>query len=172
MAAAHAGVLIMSKLKTLLYATDLSENSAYAFRYALELAEKLDARLHLVHALEPLSEEARMTLQLFIQNAKTRDEAMNRRADTARALIAERQKEFWNEMNGKGEALRDRVGEIEVVEGFAAEVILKRAESLGADMIIMGSHRHGISHTFLGQMAKRVLRRARVPVLVVPYTEE
>lgn len=162
----------MSKLQTLLYATDLSENSAYAFSYALELAEKLDARLHLLHALEPLSDEARLTLQLFIQNAKTREEAMNRRHETARALIVERQKQFWDEMNGKGDALHARVSEIEVVEGFAAEVILQRAESLGADMIIMGSHRHGISHTFLGQMAKRVLRRARVPVLIVPYTEE
>ncbi len=162
----------MTALKTLLYATDLSENSAHAFRYALELADRLDADLHLLHALEPLSEEARMTMQLFIRDRKTRDEAMNRRVETARTMIAERQKMFWDEMAGKSDALRARVREIEAVEGFAAEVILNRAGSLRADMIVMGSHRHGISHTFLGQVAKRVMRRSRVPVLVVPYTEE
>ena len=48
---------MIPKIKSLLYATDLSENSAYAFRYAINSAQKHDARIHIVHALErPLRE--------------------------------------------------------------------------------------------------------------------
>ena len=67
---------------------------------------------------------------------------------------------------------RTRVDNIEVVQGYAADAILKRAESLPADMILMGSHAHGLTHSFLGTVAKRVLHRAKVPTLIVPYTED
>ena len=45
-------------------------------------------------------------------------------------------------------------------------------ENLGCDLIVIGSHEHGVSHTFLGSIAKRVLRRTRIPALVVPLLED
>lgn len=162
---------MIQKINTLLYATDLSNTSVHAFRYAMGLAQSLDARLHLLHVMEPLSDEARMTVQLFIQNPRQREEALSRRREAVQAMLEDRQEKFWAELNGQSAALRDRVGEVEVIEGFPAEEILKRADSLPADMILMGSHHQGIAHTFLGLVAKRVLRRARVPVLIVPYAE-
>ena len=67
-------------------------------------------------------------------------------------------------------ARRDRIADIEIIEGQPAEVILQRSVSLGADMILMGSHEHGLSHTFLGTVAKRVMRRsrARAPMISSP----
>jgi nucleotide-binding universal stress UspA family protein len=163
---------MIKEIKTILYATDLSNTSVYAFRYAVCLARALDARLHILHAVEPMSQDARTTLQFFISDPKLREEALNRRFENARDLLNERQEGFWAQMPSDEKALRDRVDEIEVIEGFAAEAILRRAESLPADMILMGSHAHGISHTFLGTVAKRVLRRARIPTLIVPYAED
>ena len=32
----------------------------------------------------------------------------------------------------------------------------------------MGSHERGMNHTFLGSVAKSVLRRSHVPTLIVP----
>jgi nucleotide-binding universal stress UspA family protein len=32
----------------------------------------------------------------------------------------------------------------------------------------MGAHEKGIAHTFLGTVAKRVLRRSRKPVFIIP----
>jgi nucleotide-binding universal stress UspA family protein len=56
-----------------------------------------------------------------------------------------------------------------VLEGFPAEVILREADKLNCDMIVMGSHGKGIiSQTFLGSVTKRVLRRTRKPVFIVP----
>lgn len=51
-----------------------------------------------------------------------------------------------------------------VIEG-----ILKTAKRVAADMIVMGTHgRTGLPRLVLGSVAEAVLRRAAVPVLVVP----
>ena len=39
----------MLRIKKVLYPTDLSENSAYAFQYAIELAEKHDGQIDIIH---------------------------------------------------------------------------------------------------------------------------
>ena len=56
-----------------------------------------------------------------------------------------------------------------VVEGDdPADEILKRADEIGAELIAMGSHgRSGFLEFFLGSVSRKVLDRARCPVLVV-----
>ncbi len=164
--------MMNASIKTLLYATDLSEGSVYGLRYAVGLAARLDAQLHLLHALEPLSEEARMTMRMFLTDRCARQKALSSRRDTALALMRRRQRAFWEDASPETVALRERVAEPQVIEGFAAEVILTHAAQLPADMILMGSHKHGLNHTFLGQVAKRVLRRSRIPTLIIPYAED
>jgi nucleotide-binding universal stress UspA family protein len=58
---------------------------------------------------------------------------------------------------------------VQVVEGHAVyKGILTTAESVGADLIVIGSHgRRGIEKWVLGSVAQRVLSHAHVPVLVV-----
>lgn len=63
----------------------------------------------------------------------------------------------------------DRIREIHVYEGDPELEILHMAEKLEADMIVLGTHTKGITHyTFMGSVAKKVIKRTRVPVLVVP----
>ena len=56
-----------------------------------------------------------------------------------------------------------------VIEGHVVhEGILEAATSIGADLIIMGSHgRHGIEKLLLGSVTQRVLSHTTLPVLVV-----
>lgn len=56
-----------------------------------------------------------------------------------------------------------------VGEGHAIhEGIVRVADSVGADLIVMGSHgRRGLEKLVLGSVAQRVLSTARIPVLVV-----
>ncbi|GBD31051.1 hypothetical protein HRbin32_02168 [bacterium HR32] len=50
-----------------------------------------------------------------------------------------------------------------------AQAILDAAERYRADLIVMGTHgRTGLPRVLLGSVAETVLRRASVPVLVVP----
>jgi len=53
------------------------------------------------------------------------------------------------------------------------EGILRYATSVGADLIVMGTHgRQGLGHLILGSVAADVLRQSDVPVLVVPERAE
>ena len=66
----------------------------------------------------------------------------------------------------------DRVVSIEVCEGYPPEKILRKADDLNCDVIVMGTHGKGIiRHSFLGSTAQRVLRRVRKPVFIVPLPE-
>ncbi len=56
--------------------------------------------------------------------------------------------------------------EIEVRTGRAAPAILDSAEENEADLIIIGSHKPGLSDYFLGSTAARVVRHAQCPVFV------
>jgi nucleotide-binding universal stress UspA family protein len=55
----------IKQIKKILYSTDLSKNSAYAFLYATDLARCHDARIVILHAIEPtppyVEAEARIT---------------------------------------------------------------------------------------------------------------
>jgi len=48
---------MIPRIRNILYATDLSKNSAYAFRYAFNSAEHHKAKIHILHVLE--SEQAK-----------------------------------------------------------------------------------------------------------------
>lgn len=53
--------------------------------------------------------------------------------------------------------------------GDAAEEILATARETGAELIVMTTHgRKGLSHLLLGSVTEKVIRKSRVPVLVVP----
>lgn len=56
--------------------------------------------------------------------------------------------------------------EVEICSGRAAPSILDAAEEHKADMIVIASHRPGLSDYFLGSTACRVVRHAQCPVLV------
>jgi universal stress protein F len=54
------------------------------------------------------------------------------------------------------------------VEGKPAELILRSAEKLQVDLIVMASHKHSrIEKTVLGSIAAKVAGRCKVPVLVI-----
>jgi nucleotide-binding universal stress UspA family protein len=58
--------------------------------------------------------------------------------------------------------------DVRVTRGDPADDVVTVAESLGAALLVIGTHgRKGLSHALLGSVAERVLRRAKVPVLSV-----
>ena len=59
-----------------------------------------------------------------------------------------------------------------LVQGATVETILGEAEKLDAGLIVVGSHGHGAAFDLIvGSVSADVIRKANVPVLVVPSAE-
>jgi nucleotide-binding universal stress UspA family protein len=159
---------MIPKIKKILYATDLSDNSAYAFRYAINSALKHDAGIIILHVFELISTTNRFALDLYL-DGDFRKKIFDEKVSDTIDRIRKRLKIFCDkEFNGDTK-YADRVKSIEVCEGFPAEEILRKADVFSCDAIVMGTHGKGlISHAFLGSTAKRVLRRTRKPVFIIP----
>ena len=56
-----------------------------------------------------------------------------------------------------------------MIQGPTVQALLDEAEKLGTDVIIMGSHGHGVLHQVLmGSVCEGVLHKSTRPVLVIP----
>jgi len=154
---------MIPEIKKILYTTDLSPNSAYAFRYAINSAKKHDASviiLHVVEEMAPFFEKKR----LKTISEKKITEAMDR--------IRDRLNIFCDRELKDDPECADRVVSIEVCQGYPPEEILRKADELNCDVIVMGTHGKGvIRHSFLGSAAQKVLRRVRKPVFIIPLPD-
>ena len=158
-------------IKSLLYATDLSPNSLAAFSYTAYLARLTGAEIHIPHVLEQLSEDAEFAILTYIQDAKSREKMLHDRVARAEKRLSERQDQFWADQSEEDKKYRGQIKSMTVIESFPAEEILKAAKRHNCDLIVMGTHERGMSHTFLGSVSKSVLRRSHVPTLIVPLVE-
>ena len=159
-------------IKKILYATDLSPNSAYVLRFALNSAKLLHAEIIILHVFDLPYHGFAPMLDIYF-DGKEQKMIYEERAAEARARIGKRLKLVYDEELRGNPNYRDIVQSIEVCEGFAAERILGMADEFAGDMIIMGTHGKGIvSNTFLGSTAKRVLRRTRKPIYIIPLPKE
>jgi len=155
------------KIQKILYATDLSENSAYAGRYTVKMAEQNNAEVYVLHVLEPPKspsfppEEEKLKKLSAKQKEMAKDKMYKR-------LIQFCQQELQGNTN-----IILSISSIEVVEGDPAEKILQKADELKADMVVMGTHGKGwLAHTFLGSQAQKVLQRIKIPVLIIPLPDK
>ena len=80
-------------IKKLLYSTDLSQNAAYAFRYAALLAKKLDATIVVLHVVEKMSPDAQLVLMAYLDK-KDREKLLKERVSRAIERIKNRLKLF------------------------------------------------------------------------------
>ena len=159
---------MIPQIKRILYTTDLSDNSAYVLRYALNFAKKHDAGIVILHVLEPLSVTAKALTHSHL-TAEQENKMLEEKIAYAKERIQNGLKTFYEKKPNNDPDSADRVEAIELCEGFPAEMILTKADELSCDAIVMGTHGKGfIRNTFLGSTSKRVLRRTRKPVFIVP----
>lgn len=143
-------------IKRILLATDMQPGATEACRHTLGLATALGAKVHVLHVVSPLIAGGE-----GLASSDTRDEAEVERAIADRVADA---RAGWRALPGPGVPV-----EVHVAEGVAFEVILAEAERVGADMIVLGTHKRGLlRRLFEGSVAKRVAFDASVPVLLVP----
>ncbi|UWQ12909.1 universal stress protein [Aliiroseovarius sp. M344] len=161
---------MLPEVKDILFATDMSPNSDHALRHALSIARAYGAKIHVLHVTEPLSQDAIVTLQMFLQDDDSRKKAIGDRHESVKRMLKDNQRAFLNSLPADEKDAYAAVGSVELVDGQPAEVILQRASELNCQLIVMSTHEHGTGHTFIGTVVKRVLRRSSIPTMIVPNT--
>ncbi|HKK01270.1 MAG TPA: universal stress protein [Desulfuromonadales bacterium] len=161
---------MLPKISKILYATGLGAGAPYVFRYALSQAQQYDAGIVAVHGMEPLSAFAQSLVEQYVSHENS--EEMHRQArETVKAALRGRIEQICAKENG-GDLESCRITEIRIVEGQPAQVILETAKKVGADLIVMGAHRHtALGETLIGTATRKVLHSSEVPVLVVRIPE-
>jgi nucleotide-binding universal stress UspA family protein len=159
---------MVPQIKKILYATDLSKNSAYAFLYATDIAQKYDATIVILHAVEPLPPIVRFYGSLEEESKYYQHE---KSIDTE--LIKNRLQDFCQKVDKEIRACVELVSNILVRVGHPVEEILNASEEEGCDAIVLGSHGKGfLKQAFLGSVSRSVLDRSRKPVFIVPLPSE
>jgi len=163
---------MIPQIKKILYATDLSKNSVYAFRYATKMAEKYDAGIIILHVVEPIPSAAKHYMKIYVDESKW-EEKVRYEQDLAMERIKKRLQEFCQQETQAAPQCLAQVSSIIVRPGYPVEEILKAADEEDCSMIVLGTHGKGfLKQTFLGSVAGSVLDRARKPVFIVPLPHD
>jgi nucleotide-binding universal stress UspA family protein len=159
---------MIPQIKKILYATDLSKNSSYAFLYATDMAKRHDAKIVILHAVEsvPAYVNAYAGIPPVDMEQKKQGEIVE---DIKKHL-----QEFCKKAEAQiGPSCVSLVSKILVPRGHPPEEILNAVDEEGCDAIVLGTHGKGfLAHTFLGSVSSAVLHRTRKPVLIIPLPSE
>ena len=148
----------MIGFKRILCPTDLSEESFKAFPFAFDLARVFDAEIYFINVVN---------INAAVSSAPVAELGFDA---TFMEFVSAVSKDARRQLN---ETLSGRVPENLkfqpiVVQGIAAEQILRAVDDHEIDLIVIATHGHtGWRHMVFGSVAEKVVRQSKVPVLTV-----
>ena len=152
------GVRRVTQLQTLLVPVDGSPGGAVALGTAVPLAKAVGAALHLLEVIVPIP--AYLFGGLAVEGVAYVDPMWDVEAETAARGYVEA---LVRRVREAGVAATEHV----VVAPLVADTIIRKAEELDADLIVMSSDAlTGAARAVLGSVADAVVRGAPCPVLV------
>lgn len=144
--------------KTVLFATDFSEGSDFAFQSALSVARKFGSKLIIVHVInEPVDLRGFYVPHISFDKLEEEIEqgAVKMMEKFCRTHLAESDKY-----------------ESHVLPGIPYDEIIKKAVEFNADLIVVGTHgRTGLDHVLFGSTAEKVVRKSPIPVMTIRIKE-
>jgi universal stress protein A len=145
----------MDRLKVLV-PVDFSEPSRRALAWAFDYATRAPCEMHVLHVVEDHLSD------LFPAAARERIDS------EIAAVTLEAEEELARMIPDVAERREVEPLHRHVARGRPVSEILRVAEKIGAEMIVVGSHgRSGLAELLLGSVAEAVVRRAVCPVVCV-----
>lgn len=142
-------------MRVILAALDFSPVSGAVVAQAATLATALRAALYLVHVAAPDPD--------FV--------GYDTGPASVRHAVAAEIRDDHRRLQAQSAALREGGRECTalLIQGSTPETLVREADRLGADLIVLGSHGHGIlRRALLGSVSAHVLHHAGRPVLILP----
>lgn len=160
---------MLQQYENILYCTGLADETSFAACHALSVAQQTGAKLHILHVAEPLSNEALLTIETYLDGFTNRKDFDKQRIQRAKDLLNERMEKLLGNVPEGAPDPKETVASVEVIaQAHPAEAILKRAKALNCDMIVMGMHQKGRSRAIIGSVSKQVVHLSSIPVMLVP----
>jgi len=143
--------------KQVLFCTDFSESSHWAFTYALNLAKKYAGTLLIVHVTP-------QSVDIYRPTEQIEDVVRNYHK---KVVDEEVKKNYLTKMQGF------KKYKLLLKDGIVYDEIIKTAKEESADVIVMGAHgRTALDHLLMGSTAEKVVRKSPIPVLTVRLPED
>ncbi|MFM8449388.1 MAG: universal stress protein [Haliscomenobacter sp.] len=151
----------MRKIQKIIFPTDFSATAQHAFLYCLQLADRCQAEITLLHVVYPEYE----VLDLPVMATKATHDKLEAARDALQSFAA-----FGiHEAESGGHLSRLPVVQQEVEVGATVGIIAKVADRDEADLIVMGTQgMHNALERTLGSVSTGVVEHAHCPVLVIP----
>lgn len=147
----------MVNIKNILCPIDYSVYSEMALKYAIEFAEKYQAKLYLMHVLDIRFYDI---TDPDLYNVNIIDEET---IDKLRERL----------LKCVNEDTKSKISvEAMIIQGVPFAEIISTAKEYKIDLIVLGTHgRTGLSHAIMGSVAEKVVRKAPCPVLTIRHPE-
>jgi len=146
-------------MQTLLVPLDASVATAKVLSFAGSFARSLQAKVVLLHVIEPVSSYVPIGAGMDILAA------------SPPSMDPEQLEGAQKRLEMLAAPLRAAGLDVacEAILGLAVDEILVQAKTRAADYIVLGSHGHGaLYHLFSGSVVTGILKRSECPVVVVP----
>lgn len=155
-------------IERILCCVGLRADSDYVLHRAISLALATQSELHVLHAVKALPDEMANTLKVNIRDRDVLNTLMEQRIEQARVELKAKLAAFWQRHSDLHEAFGDRKISCTVLEGYPSSVISHFASRGKFDMIVVAANKRSFSASYAGKVTKGVIKRAKVPVVVVP----
>lgn len=145
-------------MNKILLPTDFSEPSKNAYRYALDFADHTGASIMAIHCYS-------------VSGGPTAEALIMEPLEETQRLASDRLSKFLalSPDQGKEEGSAERTIEREVLIGFPAEQIVRKAQQAEVDLILMSTRgEHGFWDKVFGSVSSAVSVAAHQPVLLIP----
>lgn len=151
----------------LLFASDLGVHTPYLLHHVGAIAQPY-GDVVILHVIEPAGYMANAVAGTYLP-ADIMQElelgGIDRIIDTIKARIIDTLEEEFVDGSVDLSCIRD----VRVVPGRAVDMILEQANSLAADLIVIGSHGQAtVAPNMLGSVAYKLLQLSRIPVYMIP----
>jgi universal stress protein A len=152
---------------------DFSATANRALHYAIEEAEQHQAKLTLLHVLP----QQHGTTVYYVHGAPEGRRGYEAEfggslptpfPSTPHTVRRDYDEEALTQLRDLVPSAFSSSWDARVAIGDPADAIVREANQIGADLIVMGTHgRTGLQHVLLGSVAEKVVRHAACPVLTV-----
>lgn len=171
---------MIKPIQNILFATNLSQDCIPAFNYAAAIATRFQATLVLLHVIEKMPDYIESRLKGLLGANKWQEVLASQESNARQTLIGKKSNnamiqaalaQFCTDTGIDDDSCGYHSREIVVTGGEVVEDIIQCSQDYQCNLIVLGAKSGFLTHNAIGPIAKGVMRKSKIPVMVVPPVE-